>query len=77
MAKSTDTQARRRTAPGKRPRRKAVLAKSVEMEKERVEHERMVLVGADRDAFITASRHPPQPAERLVKAFARHRALFG
>jgi uncharacterized protein (DUF1778 family) len=41
------------------------------------EHERMVLTGADRDAFIEALRHPPAPAERLVKALARHRALFG
>lgn len=41
------------------------------------EHERMVLTGADREAFLDALRHPPRPTDRLVKALARHRALFG
>ncbi len=37
------------------------------------EHERMVLAGADRDAFLDAVRSPPQPTERLVQALRRHR----
>lgn len=123
MTKTTDTRARRRAAPARRPRRKAAPAQSVrngpkggaksELKKERVElrvtpsarllirramkvsgltagdlayegarrvldeHQRMVLTGADRDAFLAALRRPPEPAERLVKALARHRALFG
>lgn len=41
------------------------------------EHERMVLTGADRDAFLDALRSPPEPSERLVAAFRRHRELTG
>ena len=41
------------------------------------EHERMVLVGADRDAFLAAVRNPPKPARKLVAALKRHRDLFG
>jgi len=41
------------------------------------EHERMVLRGADRDAFLAAVRSPPEPAKRLIAAFRRHRELFG
>jgi uncharacterized protein (DUF1778 family) len=41
------------------------------------EHERMVLVGADREAFLEALLNPPKPAERLVAAVKRHRALLG
>ena len=41
------------------------------------EHERMVLAGADRDAFLDALRNPPEPAEALVAALKRHRELFG
>lgn len=37
------------------------------------EHERMVLTGADRDAFLDAVRKPPAPASRLVEALRRHR----
>lgn len=37
------------------------------------EHERMVLTGADREAFLDAVRKPPQPADRLVQALRRHR----
>jgi uncharacterized protein (DUF1778 family) len=40
------------------------------------EHERMVLVGADRDALFEALRNPPAPTARLVAAMKRHRALF-
>ena len=41
------------------------------------EHERMVLTGADRDAFLDALQNPPEPAEALVAALKRHRTLFG
>ncbi len=42
-----------------------------------VEHERMVLAGADRDAFLDAVLNPPEPSDRLVAALRRHRELFG
>ncbi len=41
------------------------------------EHERMVLAGADRDAFLDAVLNPPAPTDRLVAALRRHRALLG
>lgn len=41
------------------------------------EHQRMVLSGADRDAFLAAVLDPPAPAERLVAALRRHRDLTG
>ena len=41
------------------------------------EHERMVLIGADRDAFLAAVLEPPEPTERLVAALRRHRAVLG
>jgi uncharacterized protein (DUF1778 family) len=41
------------------------------------EHERMVLVGADRDAFLAAVLDPPEPTEKLVAALRRHRAILG
>jgi uncharacterized protein (DUF1778 family) len=41
------------------------------------EHERMVLTGADRDAFLSAVLDPPLPTDRLVAALRRHRDLFG
>jgi uncharacterized protein (DUF1778 family) len=41
------------------------------------EHERMVLTGADRDAFLAAVRSPPEPTAALVAALKRHRDLFG
>ena len=41
------------------------------------EHERMVLVGADRDAFLAAVMDPPQPTEKLVAALKRHREMMG
>jgi uncharacterized protein (DUF1778 family) len=40
------------------------------------EQERMILAGADRDAFLDALLHPPEPAEALVAALSRHRELF-
>ncbi len=36
------------------------------------EHERMVLLGEDREAFLKAVSKPPQPAPRLVAALRRH-----
>ena len=41
------------------------------------EHERMVLTGADREAFLDAVLNPPEPTETLVAALRRHRGLFG
>jgi uncharacterized protein (DUF1778 family) len=40
-----------------------------------IEHERMLLVGADRDAFLIAVTEPPKPTERLVAALKRHREM--
>jgi uncharacterized protein (DUF1778 family) len=39
------------------------------------EHERMLLVGADRDAFLAAVMEPPEPTERLVAALKRRREM--
>lgn len=39
------------------------------------EHERMVLIGADREAFLQAVLDPPEPSERLIAALRRHRAV--
>jgi len=41
------------------------------------EHQRMVLSGADRDAFLAAVGRKPDPSPRLVEALKRHRHLFG
>jgi len=41
------------------------------------EHERMVLTGADRDAFLAAIDRKPAPAPSLVEALKRHRRLLG
>jgi uncharacterized protein (DUF1778 family) len=41
------------------------------------EHQRMVLAGADRDAFLAALDRKPAPAPRLVAALRRHRDLLG
>jgi uncharacterized protein (DUF1778 family) len=41
------------------------------------EHERMVLTGADREAFFEAVMNPPKPPEKLVAALRRHRDLMG
>jgi len=41
------------------------------------EHERMVLTGIDRDAFLKALLNPPAPTDRLIDALKRHRRLFG
>jgi uncharacterized protein (DUF1778 family) len=39
------------------------------------EHERMMLTGADRDAFLEAVTNPPEPAKKLIAALRRHRDL--
>lgn len=41
------------------------------------EHERMVLIGADRKAFLDAVMDPPAPTEKLVAALKRHRETWG
>lgn len=41
------------------------------------EHERMLLTGRDRDAFLDAVTNPPEPTEDLIAALRRHRSLFG
>ena len=41
------------------------------------EHQRMLLSGADRDAFLAAMDRKPDPAPRLVEALKRHRHLLG
>lgn len=41
------------------------------------EHQRMVLTGADRDAFLDAVLKPPEPADKLVAALRRHQDLAG
>ncbi len=39
------------------------------------EHERMVLTGANRDAFLDAVLNPPEPTAELIAALRRHRDL--
>jgi uncharacterized protein (DUF1778 family) len=41
------------------------------------DYQRMVLLGADRDAFIAAIELNPEPAPRLVEALRHHRRLLG
>ena len=41
------------------------------------EHQRMVLSGADRNAFLAAIERPNDPSPRLMEALRRHRHLFG
>ncbi len=41
------------------------------------EHERMVLTGADKEAFLDAVRNLPPPTAKLIAALKRHRDLFG
>lgn len=40
------------------------------------EHQRMILTGADRDAFLDAVLNPPKPTAKLVEALRRHRKLM-
>jgi uncharacterized protein (DUF1778 family) len=39
------------------------------------EHERIVLVGADREAFLDLIANPPRANARLKRAFRRHRRV--
>jgi uncharacterized protein (DUF1778 family) len=41
------------------------------------EHERMMLLGADRDAFLDALMNPPKPTAKLLAALRRHREVLG
>lgn len=41
------------------------------------EHERMVLTGADREAFLAAVTNPPEPTDRLVAVLRRRRDQLG
>lgn len=41
------------------------------------DHERMVLRGEDRDAFLKAVSKPPAPARRLIALLRRHRNQNG
>jgi len=41
------------------------------------DHERMVLTGANRDAFLAAVQNPPEPTDKLVAALRRHRDVMG
>jgi uncharacterized protein (DUF1778 family) len=41
------------------------------------EHQRMLLTGADREAFLDALTNPPKPAKKLISALKRHRELMG
>jgi uncharacterized protein (DUF1778 family) len=41
------------------------------------DHHRMVLTGADRDAFLDAVMNPPEPTDDLIAALRRHKQIFG
>jgi hypothetical protein len=41
------------------------------------EGERMVLAGADREAFLNALKEMSPPAEKLVAALRRHHLMMG
>jgi len=41
------------------------------------EHQRMVLTGADREAFLDAVLNPPEPTDKLIAALRRHRDELG
>lgn len=41
------------------------------------EHKRMLLTGADREAFVEAVMNPPKPTKKLISALKRHRDLMG
>jgi uncharacterized protein (DUF1778 family) len=40
-------------------------------------HERMVLTGANRDAFLSAVLKPPRPTAKLIAALRRHHDATG
>jgi uncharacterized protein (DUF1778 family) len=41
------------------------------------EHQRMVLTGTNRDAFLDAVLDPPAPTDKLISALRRHKKLLG
>ena len=41
------------------------------------EHDRLVLVGADRDAFLEAVANPPKPTKALIEAARRYNQAYG
>ncbi len=41
------------------------------------DHERIVLTGANRDAFLAAVQNPPEPTDKLIAALRRHRDVVG
>ncbi|HSK76581.1 MAG TPA: DUF1778 domain-containing protein [Thermoanaerobaculia bacterium] len=41
------------------------------------ERERMMLIGADRDAFLDAVMNPPKPTAKLLAALRRYREVLG
>jgi len=53
-------------------------ATTCELKKKRIDgHERMMLTGADRDAFLEVALEPPAPTDKLIAALRRHRSLMG
>jgi len=54
----------------------APLVRSKKSAGRKFKHERMVLSGKDRDAFVDALSNPPAPARKLITALKRHRQLF-
>ncbi|HKV12712.1 MAG TPA: DUF1778 domain-containing protein [Thermoanaerobaculia bacterium] len=40
------------------------------------EHERMMLIGADQDAFLDAVLDPPKPTKKLLAALRRHHEVL-
>lgn len=41
------------------------------------DHERMVLTGANRDAFLAAVQNTLEPTDKLIAALRRHRDVVG
>ena len=41
------------------------------------EHQRKLLTGADREAFLDALMSPPKSSKKLISALKRHRDLMG
>lgn len=41
------------------------------------EHERMILVGEDREIFLEALMNPPEPTDKLVAAMRNYRKVVG
>jgi len=41
------------------------------------EHEQILLIGEDKQAFLDTLLNPPEPTDKLVAAFRRHRQIAG